>query len=273
MIKLYLKVFDVVTLVECESERIASVIRAGFSAFFVEPCDCTLEYKVTSNKAQGFIIQRRGLESEIESDNTYELLYNFEKDLTIELELCRKDLFFVHGAALELGGKAILISAPSGSGKSTTTWALLHHGFNYLSDELAPIALDTLNIQPFPHALNQKKHPPEPYILPEATFKTDRTMHVPVEALPCQVVEKPTPLAAMFYVKYNAEAEVPAIEPISVSEACMHLFANGLNQLQHENKGLATATDIASRVPAYKVETTTNLKKSALIIEELVMSL
>ena len=177
MIKLYLKVFDVITLVECESEHIVSILRAGFSAFLVEQCDYTLKYSITTGKEQGFIIQRYGLDHEMGAENTYALLYNFEKDLTIELELCRKDLFFVHGAALELGGKAILISAPSGSGKSTTTWAWLHHGFNYLSDELAPIALDTLNIQPFPHALNQKKHPPEPYILPEATFKTDRTMH------------------------------------------------------------------------------------------------
>ena len=50
----------------------------------------------------------------------------------------------------------------------------------------------------------------------------------------------------------------------------MNLFANGLNQLQHENKGLATATDIAARVPAYKVETTPNLERSALMLREFV---
>ena len=30
------------------------------------------------------------------------------------------------------------------------TWALSHHGFRYLSDELAPIDPGTLRVHPFP---------------------------------------------------------------------------------------------------------------------------
>jgi len=265
MLTLHLKIFDVITVVECETQEAVNVLMAGFSAFIVQPTASVLHYTIQGNEKEGFIIEREG-GPPFNADNHYELLYGFEKNLIIELELQRKDLFFVHGAALVRDGKAILISAPSGSGKSTTTWALLHHGFDYLSDELAPIELDGLNIQPFPHALNQKKHPPEPYTLPEQTFRTDRTMHVPVEALPCKVFDKPAPLVAMFFVQYNSEAAQPSIRPVSVSQGCMNLYANGLNQLQHENMGLATATDVASRVPAYKVETTSNLEKSALML-------
>lgn len=272
MFTLHFRIFNVVTAVECEVQETIDILMAGFSAFAVESTPHILRYTIYGNEAEGFSIEREG-SKRFKADNRYELLYGFEKDLTIELELQRKDLFFVHGAALALDGKAVLISAPSGSGKSTTTWGLLHHGFGYLSDELAPIQLDSLNIESFPHALNQKKHPPEPYTLPEQTFKTDRTMHVPVEALPCEVVYTPTPLVAMLFVQYNPDAKAPSVTAVSVSQGCMNLFANGLNQLQHENKGLATATNIAERVPAFTVETTSNLEQSALMLKKLVLSL
>ena len=271
MISLCLKIFNIPVYVESASEEITDIIHAAFSAFITEPVRPVLRYRLSGNVADGFIVDRDGA-LPTRAKSHYDLLYVFEKDLTIELELQRKDLFFIHGAAITLDKKAFLISAPSGSGKSTTTWALLHHGFHYMSDELAPLELGSLAIQPYPHALCQKRHPPEPYPLPQNTLQTEYTMHVPVESLPCKIVQEPTPLAAMFYVKYTPEADSPSITPMSVSEGCMHLFANGLNQLQHENKGLATATDIAQRVPAYRVETT-DLQRSALMLREFIESI
>ncbi len=269
-----LSIFDIRISIQCETPVIAEVILKGFSAFVVdaESSAYDLRYQLTHAPSNSYHIAREG-QAPIVAKNNYELLYYFEKDLTIELELSRKDLFFVHGAVLELDGKAFLISAPSGSGKSTTTWALLHHGFNYLSDELAPIEIDSLRILPFPHALNQKKDPPAPYDLPSAVFKTDRTMHIPVEALPCKVVDEPVKLAVMFYVRFNKNAEEPSITPVSAGEGCMHLFANGLNQLQHENKGLAVATEIAQKVPAFRVETTQDLMASAKMVRQFCLSL
>ena len=268
MFSLHLIIFNIPIHVECSTEDIVAMIQAGFSAFMVEPVTPVLHYRLSGDIDTGFIVNREGAES-MKADSRYELLYVFEKDMTVELELQRKDLFFVHGAAITLDNKAILISAPSGSGKSTTTWALLHHGFDYMSDELAPIELESLNVQPFPHALNQKKPPPAPYLLPENVLETECTLHIPVEALPCKVRQEPAPLVAMFYVKYNPDAVEPSISPLSISEGCMNLFANGLNQLQHKNKGLAAATDIAQRVPAFKVETA-GLEQSAKMLREFV---
>ena len=47
----------------------------------------------------------------------------------------------------------MLLAGASGNGKSTTAWALLHRGFQYLSDELAPLDLSAMTVHAFPHAL------------------------------------------------------------------------------------------------------------------------
>lgn len=43
----------------------------------------------------------------------------------------------IHAAAIERGGRAVIMPAPPGSGKSTLCAALIHHGWRLLSDELA----------------------------------------------------------------------------------------------------------------------------------------
>ena len=46
-----------------------------------------------------------------------------------------KELFLIHGGALEKKGKGILIPGFTGSGKTTLTLALLRQGFRFLSDD------------------------------------------------------------------------------------------------------------------------------------------
>ena len=112
--------------------------------------DPQVTYRITCEKTSNrFLIERNGSSSDIARDAS-EFLYKFEKDLTIQTQKLRRDLYFLHAATLELNCQALALVAPSGGGKSTMTWGLLHHGFKYLSDELAPIDLTTLRVHRFP---------------------------------------------------------------------------------------------------------------------------
>jgi hypothetical protein len=175
-----------------------------------------------------------------------EFLFQFEKDMTIQLQKVRRELYFLHGAALEFAGRSIVLVAPSGGGKSTTTWGLLHHGFRYLSDELAPVRLESMEVYPYPHAICLKGEPPKPYGLPDQTIHTRRTMHVPAELLPADTVNEPTPLVAIFFLRQRSFS-TPTIKPITKSEAAARLYANALNALAHEGDGIDGAIDIARR--------------------------
>ena len=180
-------------------------------------------------------------------------MYLLEKLITIDLQKLRTDLYFVHSSALERGGRVIMIVAGSGTGKSTTTWALLQHGFRYLSDELAPIDPASLNVHPYPHALCLKAPPPGPYPLPEETTRTEMTLHIPVAKLPSPAITQPAPLHALLFLQRDAAVSVPTFADVSPAEAGARLYASTLNALAHPGKGLDVAIRIATAVPAFTV--------------------
>jgi hypothetical protein len=59
----------------------------------------------------------------------------------------------VHAAVVARAGGALLLCASSGTGKTTLALALTRHGFDFLSDELAPLDLEGRTVLPFPRAL------------------------------------------------------------------------------------------------------------------------
>ena len=147
-----------------------------------------------------------------------------------------------------------------------------HHGFRYLSDELAPIDLRTLEIFPYPHALNLKHRPPNPYGLPNETIRTSRTLHVPVAALPGGSQGVPTCLAAIFFVSYRPDQESPRAVPISRTEAAVRLFANALNPLAHPGEGLDGVLEIAARCSSFEL-VTNDLTQTCAVVKQTMESL
>jgi len=237
-------------------------IRAGKSRLY---SGNLISYAVEPDGPGLFKIYRDG-ELFIGNADVYDLIYFLEKDITVELQKIRKDLLFIHGAALEYENKACLIVAPSGSGKSTTTWALLHHGFRYLSDELSPINLSTMQVSAYPHALCLKSDPPKPYTLPENVIRTIATIHVPVEYLPAGICPEPVRLAAIFFLKYNPELKEPAIYAISAAEASARFYANALNPLAHPEGGIDAGISVVRHCKCFNVSSA-DLRKTADLIK------
>ncbi len=241
------------------------LLSRAYSAFIAPGTAVTLDYLVTQRDDQTIQIGLKGNPVDT-AGNDYELLYSFEKSITIELQKLRKELLFIHAAALEHGGRTSLLIAPSGSGKSTTTWALLNNGFKYLSDELAPIDLNTLKIHLYPHALCLKAPPPQPFFLPEGTLHTAHTIHVPVDLLPGEVCQQPSPLGAVFFLRYDPDAVQPSATPISKAAAGARIYSNALNLLAHSRYGLDAAVTIADNSACFEL-VTNDLQKSCALIK------
>jgi hypothetical protein len=153
-----LSVCDRRFLIQSEDEEAASFVRAEFGSMLVDPSlpsPVARRYRIGSApSASGFHVATDDDEPVLLEDADG-LLFHLDKDLTIALQLQRADLFFLHAAVVALDDRAVVLSAPSGTGKSTLALALLENGFDYLSDELAPIDVQRLTVHPFPHALPQ----------------------------------------------------------------------------------------------------------------------
>jgi hypothetical protein len=245
---LSLSIFDVQVQVHCEDARTYRLLEINYGQMQAKASRFDLEYKVGTNKdASGYFVLRTGASAIVASDEAA-FLYLFEKDMTIELEKLRQDLYFIHGAGLVVQQRAFLLVGPSGNGKSTLTWALSHSGFAYLSDELAPIDISTLEVWPYPHAICLKDAPAPPYELPAEALRTTRTLHVPAHLLQGRVCAQRTRLSAIFFVSYSPTVTEPAANEISAAEATARLYTNALNPLAHAQDGLDAAAQIASAV-------------------------
>ena len=218
------------------------------------PADPDFAYTIRSVDGS-FLVEREDTATQLVATGFDELVYCLEKDLTVELQQRRPDLFFLHAASLEWRGAAVVLAADSGSGKSTTAWALLHHGFRYLSDELACIEPDTLRVFAYPHAVCLKRAPPAPYVLPDATLHLGRTSHVPVTALPAPLADDPLPLGAVFLIRYDANLARPQLHELGAAEASARIYVTALNALAHPDRGLGVALRIAQRVPCFLLDT------------------
>lgn len=261
-----LRILGIGVRVRCADPRSYILLLKGYSAFIAAAdASADLEYTVLQPKTPTFDLLFNGQPAEHAVDE-YELLYAFEKHMTIEVQKLRQDLLFLHAAALEQDRRAALLVAPSGSGKSTTAWGLINNGFRYLSDEMAPIALATLQVHPYPHALCLKWEPPAPFCLPAETLRTSYTLHVPVESLRGGVCREETPLAAIFFLRYDAENGTPQAKPISRAEAAARIYSNALNLLAHPRYGLDAALKVAEHSRCFEI-VTGDLRKTCGLIQ------
>lgn len=274
MSTLWFCVFEKRVKISCSEPHLCKLLHLVYGQLqwlpgTVEPQpDLNYEIGYSSSDDALIFVHRDGQAPAYAEDDGY-FIYLFEKDMTIALEHMRHDLFFLHAAALEYRGKIHLLVAESGGGKSTTSWALLHHGFRYASDELAPVQLETMEVLSYPHALCLKNNPPAPYLLPEETLVTERTMHVPVDGLPAAVVAESLPLKSIIFTKFYPHEHLPSIEKITTAQAGARVYANGLNQLAHPSHGLDAAIEIAQQSHCYDLHTTDLGMTCKLLIEVL----
>jgi len=263
---LSLEVLGLRVHVGCSDAAAATALHANFEAMIALPGDAGYDfrYRIDRRPQSSYALTRDSAEPYACAD-LGELVFALEKDLTIELQLRRRELLFLHAAALEWRGHAILLAGASGNGKSTTAWALLHSGFRYLSDELAPLDLHTMDVHPFPHALCLKHEPPRPYALPGDAVRLGPRIHVSPRALPSPSVVGPRPLAAAFLVTYRPELAAPRLRTLGRAEASARLYVSALNPLAHANLGLDATVQIAERTPCFAVDTAELSRTAALI--------
>ena len=241
--------------VECRDVEAWALLEANYASLQDPRGGAGLRYTVgRCPDSATFFLAREG-HIAWRADDPGAFLFRFEHELTVMLQRLRRDLYFVHAAVVDVAGQAIMLVGASGAGKSTTTWALLHQGGRYFSDELGPVDPTTLAVYPYPRALCLKAVPPEPYPLPAQTLATGRTLHIPTAALPSGVGTGPAPVTALFFVHYDPQAASPRLRPLRTAEATAHLLTHALNPLAHPADGLDGAIALTTRTACFALVT------------------
>ena len=245
--------------IDCDEPGTTGLLTATYGHMCGEPGPIDLHYIAGRDPRSGYFVERAGRGRMTASDDGA-FLAGFDEDVAIELQRLRPELYFVHAAVLTRAHTAFMLVTESGGGKSTLCWALSHHGYRYLSDELAPIELDALDVYPFTRALMMKAPPPgTSYPIPLAALRSSRGWHVAAENLPGGVGVGPTRLTAIFFLRRDAAASSPAIRRLRAAEAVARLYANSLNQLAHRGDGLDAAIRITTGVACFELVTTPDL--------------
>ncbi len=253
----------------CQEPRSLALVSAAYGPMRGDLVEANLDYVVGRDMGPAaFFVERTGREvCTAPDDGTFLAL--LDEQIAIELQTLRPDLYFIHAAVLERADTAVMLAAQSGSGKSTLCWALLHHGFRYLSDELGPVDTQTIRVYPFPRALALKTEPPVAYPLPPTTIRTSRTLHVTEADIPGGIVRGPTRISTIFFLSYDVEAPAPSVRRLTAGEATARLYENALNPLAHSGDGLDGAIRIASQARCYALTTADLTATCSLLAETL----
>ena len=250
-------------MIECVKTRVSirccdaearSLLQANFGAMQVSAREGeVISYNIRKDGGR-YIVFRDDRALASSAANLGELVYRLESDLVVQLQYARPDHVFLHAAVLSDGQSSCILTGPSGAGKSTTCWGLLHHGYHYVSDELAPILKTDQSVAGYSHALCLKKAPPGDYPLPAGRLRTERGFHVPPECMPLGPLQAVPPLRDLVFIRFDARSSEPAIKPVTTAEATARLYPNILNALAHPAGGLSAATDIVSQLNCFQLQ-------------------
>lgn len=176
-----------------------------------------------------------------------------------------RGLQFVHGGAVALGGRVVVIAGPSGAGKSTTTLACLLGGLDYLGDDY--VLVSTSGPKTVHSLFSAAKLKPEqvhafPDLLPHLTnagdLATEKALWFVHRDFPRRT--RASGRAVAVFVPRVTGRRDSAIVPIAPGTALAALAPSTIVQLSGADQGSLTAmAAFVSGLPAYRLEAGTDL--------------
>ena len=179
--------------------------------------------------------------------------------------LAMRGVTVLHGTAIVLDGKAVVLMGPSGSGKSTTAAAFVAGGAGLLSEDIAALHLVDGRVLVQPGYPSIRLWPDSTQMIFESADALPlltpgwekRNLQVDTEARR-QFVNDPLPLGAVYYLEDRKDSDdAPAVEPLSCADGLREMLENTYVNLQprFRTRGaeFATLSRAATTVPIRRV--------------------
>jgi hypothetical protein len=190
-----------------------------------------------------------GLETLDFKQRRFEALVDYIKlDVVRQFVKARPDLLWMHGAAVEREGSALLIVGRSGQGKSTLSTRLCEAGWRFLSDDVAPIRMDADEVIPFPQSAFRRVYPGHEIGADETGFLSKEEVPLPDSALHLN----PAPIRAVVFPSFKHGAS-SGMEQLSPGNAAIEFMANCFNFDDHQATAVARIARLAELIPMYRL--------------------
>jgi hypothetical protein len=160
----------------------------------------------------------------------------------------RPDLLWLHAAAVERNGRALLIAGPSGQGKSTLSTKLCERGWRLLSDDIAPTSMEADIVYPFPQAPRRRIFPGS--VIDKYEIQTLEREEVVFEAHEVHLAA--VGVAAIVYVEFSVGGSA-SLEKLTGGSAALEVLRNSVNFGDHKEAAVSRAAALGTRIPAYKL--------------------
>jgi len=158
----------------------------------------------------------------------------------------RPDLLWLHAGAVERDGGAVVLPAASGQGKSTLTTHLCGLGWRLLSDDIAPVRMDTDEVLPFPQSPVRRVHPGREVTADELGALEREVVAVSQDYIAAQGVT----LRSLVFIAYRPGEEM-CMTKLPQGTAALEILRNLTNFVDHSGAAVRRAADLARRIPVF----------------------
>jgi hypothetical protein len=183
-----------------------------------------------------------------ETESLREVVANVNDQLVLGLIKASPGFLWLHAGAAATRDYALVFPGFSGQGKSTMVTRLCAQGWNYLSDDIVPLDLQTNKVSPFPLI-------PATRIFPGKSVSrhlVNELRKTVVSLRPEAICREARPIRALIFPNYYASAPVSLLR-CSSSDAAIQLFQNCLNFAAHKEAAVKYICQLVQRVPVYRL--------------------
>lgn len=164
----------------------------------------------------------------------------------------RDDRVTLHGAALALDGKGLVLPGRSHVGKSTLAGWLTHSGWGFLTDEAAIIDPDQLLIEPFWRPIGVRRPGPLEGVVDAGSVHVGDAAESLVPASSLGRLGSATPMSVMVFPELSPSGR-NTLTPITAGEALAELTLHFPALVSAGRAGFNKLAGIVRQVPAYRL--------------------
>lgn len=191
------------------------------------------------SEGDGYRIE--GSDPRVISDPEVDYLLNCVKhEVLFEFMRARRDLLWLHAAAIERGGCAMLLCGPSGQGKSTLASLLCERGWRMMSDDVAPVRADRTEVLSYCQSV-VRRVPRDRSVEPHKRKGLER---LKVNLSPALIRRHPAPVRFVVFLAYRHE-EPASMRRLTQAETAFEILRNASNLMEHRAAGLDHAISMA----------------------------